>query len=122
MLIVLATMIEAGAVVSSKLHPATSKNAGIFQRSKNASISQYSSLYKFLGGVKNTMIKNTNAKKQKIALKKSQTTSLRTKHVCTVCKFLVKRNGAKRKRCAIYLKINAHKCNPVMQSEFSSFV
>ena len=82
--------------------------------------SKYAALYKFLGSVKNTMIKNTIEKKQ-IASKQSETTSLRTKHTCNMCKFLVKRNGAKRKRCAIYLKINAHKCNPI-KSEFISLV
>ena len=83
--------------------------------------SKYAALYKFLGGIKNTMIKNTNEKKQKVASKQSETISLRTKHTCNMCKFLVKRNGAKRKRCAIYLKGNAQKCNPV-KSEFISLL
>ena len=115
--IISAFIIEASAM-SSKLSAASKQ----FHRSNAASTSQYAGVLKFLGGIKNTMIKNTNARKQKIAMQQNQTISLRTKHVCNMCKILVKRNGEKRKRCAIYLKKNVHQCNPVKQSDFSSFV
>ena len=112
-------IIFAAGAMASKLS-AASKNLHL---SNSPSTAKWAGLYKFLGGVKNTMIKNTNAQKEKITMKHDQTISLRTKHVCNVCKFLVQRkDGAKRKRCAIYLKKNAHKCNPVKQSDFSSFV
>ena len=117
--IILIIFAFAAGAMASKLS-AASKNLHL---SNSPSTAKWAGLYKFLGGVKNTMIKNTNARKEKITMKHDQTISLRTKHVCNVCKFLVQRkDGAKRKRCAIYLKKNAHKCNPVKQSDFSSFV
>lgn len=104
--------------VEAATRPSASK---LSVAAKKPSMSKYAALYKFLGGVKNTMIKNTNEKKQKLAMKQESTTSLRTKHTCNMCRFLIKRNGAKRKRCAIYLKMNAHKCNP-NKSEFISLL
>ena len=93
-----------------------------FNQSETASAARYLALYKYLGRVQETMIDNTHARKERIAMHQEQTFSRRTKYVCNFCKLQVRKSKASKKRCVIYLNMNVHKCNPVMKSEFLSSV